>query len=176
MSTMENKSSDAVVAETGTITYTPRKVRAFDPAAMFDDGGKGKGLDIRDYVYSGKLTKARRVLAFKMTGKPYMDRADLERIAEEVTRKYRETRIAREGNGDEVVAQTIELDRLNYRGNKVGLVVTTERGSSLPFCNRTLISLWVTEKWASKNPTGTSQSSVLGGVVSTIKRFFGLAA
>lgn len=175
---MENKSSDAVVAETGTITYTPRKVRAFDPAAMFDDGGKGKGLDIRDYVYSGKLSRMLRVLAFKMTGKPYMDRADLERIATEIKEKYRATRIAREGSVDDVVEQTIELDGVNHLGNKIGLVVTTERGSSLSFCNRTLLSLWVTERWAEADevPTIEAKSSVLEGMVSTIKRLFGLAA
>lgn len=179
MSTIENKNSDAaVVAETETITYAPRKVRAFDPAAMFDDGGKGKGLDIRDYVRSGKLSKARRVLAWKITGKPYMNRADLERVAEEIKGKYRATRIAREGSVDDVIEQTIELDRVNYRGNKIGLVVTTERGSSLSFCNRTLISLWVTERWveADEMPTIEAKSSVLDGVASTIKRLFGLAA
>ena len=168
----EDYSGDAVS------TYTPRKEWAFDPAAMFDDGGKGKALDIRDYVHSGKLSKTRRVLAWKITGKPYMDHANLERISEEIKGKYRATRIAREDSVDNIVEQAIELDGVNYRGNKVGLVVTTERGSDLSFCNRTLLSLWVTERWAEADemPTIESKSSVLDGVVSTIKRLFGLAA
>ena len=165
-------SSDAEVAN----TYKPRKVGIFDLAVMFDDGGKGKALDIRDFVHSGKLSKTLRVLSFKMTGKPYMDHADLVGVTEEITRKYRATRIAREGNANEIIEQPIELDGVNHRGNKVGLVVTTERGSSLSFCNRTLISLWVTEKWADKDSESTDKANVLVGVVSAIKRFFGLAA
>lgn len=163
-------SCDAEVAN----TYKPRKVRAFDPAVMFDDGGKGKALDIRDYVHSGKISKALKALAFKMTGKPYLDYADLASITEEITRKYRATRIVREGNVNDVVEQPILLDRVNYRGNRIELVVTTERGSDLSFCNRTLISLWVKEKWANKKDE--SMVKVHGGVVLAIKKFFGLAA
>ena len=176
MSNAENEYRDVASAEMETTTYKPRKVRAFDPAVMFDDGGKGKALDIRDYVHSGKLSKARMVLAFKLTGKPYMDYDDLASVAEEIREKYRATRLAREGNPDLIDEQPILLDRVNYRGNRIELVVTTERGSDLSFCNRTLISLWVKEKWANKAPVVTAKDNVLLGMVSAIKRFFGLAA